>query len=107
MSAKVRRVATVNSGRGLRWPSKQPAEVLDFAIDWTARLEGDAIASSAFVVPPGVTAASSSRSARETVVWLAGGVDRGSYLVVNRITTTAGREMRQAVRIRIRARSRQ
>lgn len=106
MPAKVRRVATLKSARGLRWPSKQPAEVLDFAIDWSARLEGDAIEASAFVVPPGISAGSSSRTARETVVWLAGGDDRRSYLVVNRITTTAGREMRQAVRLKIKARSR-
>jgi hypothetical protein len=56
-----RGVAARPDGRGVRWLGKQPAERLDFSIDWTARLEGDAIAGSVFVVPPGIVADASSR----------------------------------------------
>jgi hypothetical protein len=101
-----RGVAARPDGRGVRWPGKQPGERLDFSIDWTARLDGDAIAGSIFVVPPGIVADASSRSATETTVWLSGGSDRRSYLIVNKITTAAGRTMHQAARIRVRAKSR-
>lgn len=101
-----RRVEARKDGRGARWPSKDPGDRLDFAIDWAARLEGDAIAASTFAVPAGIVGEASSRSATMTTVWLSSGVDRRSYLVVNSITTAAGRVMRQAVRIKIKAKSR-
>ncbi|MCK1684253.1 hypothetical protein IVA87_33925 [Bradyrhizobium sp. 147] len=101
-----RRAAARADGRGVRWPSKQPGERLDFAIDWTERLEGDAIAASQFAVPPGILGEASSRSATSTTIWLSAGVDRRSYLIVNSITTAAGRVMRQAVMIKVRAKSR-
>lgn len=107
LASQLRRVSARKDGRGARWPNKQPAELLDYAIDWTARLDaGDTIKASAFVVPDGLEATSSSRGDRDAVVWLGAGDDRVSYLIVNRITTTAGRELRQVVRLKIRAKSR-
>jgi hypothetical protein len=105
-ASSLRRVLARADGRGVRWPNKQPAERLDFTIDWSARLEGDAIASSTFTIPPGIVGDESSRSASGAVVWLSGGADRRSYLVVSSVTTAGGRTMHQAVRIRIRAKSR-
>lgn len=105
-ASSARRVAARVDGRGVRWPSKQPGERLDFLIDWSARLEGDAIAASTFKVPAGILGDGSLRSASTTTVWLAGGVDRKSYLVVNTIATAAGRIMHQAVMIKIKAKSR-
>lgn len=105
-SSGLRSVAARKDGRGLRWPSKDPAERLDYVIDWTACLDGDAIASSTFTLPAGIMAESSSCSATAAVVWLSSGADRRSYLVVNRITTASGRVMRQAVRIKVKAKSR-
>lgn len=105
-AAGLRRVVARADGRGAAWPSKQPAERLDFAIDWTARLAGDSIVASTFKVPAGIVGDASSRSATATIVWLSAGADRQSYLVVNRITTAAGRVMSQAVRIKVKAKSR-
>lgn len=101
-----RLVAAVKSGRALRWPSKDPAELLDYAIDWTERLAGDAIAHSTFKLPPCIVAKSSSHSEAVATVWLACGVKGRSCLIVNQVTTKAGRQLRQAVKIKIKAKSR-
>lgn len=101
-----RRVAARADGRGARWPSKAPADRLDFSIDWAPRLEGDAIAASQFAVPAGIVGEASSRGTTSTTIWLSAGADRRSYLIVNVITTAAGRVMRQAVMIKVKAKTR-
>jgi hypothetical protein len=87
----------------LEWPAKDPDEVLDYAIDWKARLAGDAIASSAWTVPTGLTENSSSVSGTKTVLWLSGGTLDQSYSILNRITTTGGRTMDQSVTLSVRS----
>lgn len=87
----------------LTWPDKDPNEVLDYAIDWTARLDGDTIAASTWIVPIGITRDSDSFSASATTIWLSGG-DTGvtaGHVLTNRITTAAGRIMDQSVTIRV------
>lgn len=101
------------------WPAKDPDEILDYDLDWTARLysadeldqvdagqtvtPADAIASSQFMLPSGTLVASaSSFTSTRTNVWLAGGAEGESYLVLNRITTTGGRTMDQTVKLKIR-----
>lgn len=107
----------------LRWPSKDPDEVLDYDIDWTVRLysptelvayqaqvdagipisivPADTILSSVFTVPAGIVANSSTFTTRATKVWLSGGADLSSYDVLNRIVTAGGRTMDQTVKLKI------
>lgn len=85
----------------LIWPTKDPDEVLDYQIDWSARLNSDTISTSVWTVPDGITGATQSNTTTSTTLWLSGGTDGSSYDILNRITTAGGRTMDQTVRIAI------
>jgi hypothetical protein len=104
----------------LPWPVKDPDEVLDYDVDWTQRLysadeldqvaagatvvPADTIASSQFTLPAGTLVAnSSSFTSVRTKVWLSGGADGQSYLVLNRITTVGGRTMDQTMKLKVKS----
>lgn len=73
--------------------TKDPDANLDYAIDWSDWLDtGDTIATSTWLVPTGLTAGTDSNTTTSATIWLSGGKGGVSYLVTNRITTTAGRE---------------
>jgi hypothetical protein len=80
---------------------KDPASVVDFQIDWTLWLDvGDAISTSSWTVPAGVTQDSSSYTTSAATVWLSGGTAGEVYKVVNQITTTGGRTTERTIEIR-------
>lgn len=87
----------------LTWPSKDPDEVLDYDLDWSARLLTDTIATSDWSVSDGVglTIGAESNTTTTTKVWLSGGTLGTAYTLLNRITTTGGRTMDQSVKIKI------
>jgi len=86
----------------LQWPVKDSNEVLDYVLDWSARLDtGDAIASSTWIVPSGITKDSDNFGGSTTTIWLSGGTDGETYTFTNRITTDDGRTMDQSVRLRL------
>lgn len=85
----------------LQWPYKDPNEILDYAIDWSARLGVDTVASSTWTVPTGLNQQSASFTDTMTVIWLTAGADGAHYEILNRITTAGGRTMDQTVRLRI------
>lgn len=87
----------------LDWPNKDPDEVLDYVIDWTARLAGDTIVTSTWEVPTGLTKGSDSATASTTTVWLSGGTLNERYEITNRIVTDGMRTYDQSVRLRIRS----
>lgn len=86
----------------LFWPDKDPDEVLDYKLKWTARVGQDAIAASQWIVPSGMTSVSDSFTGDTTTIWLSGGLDGTAHSFVNKVTTESGRVFRQKVRIRIR-----
>lgn len=86
-----------------RWPIKDPDERLDYTIDWTARLDGDTIQSSVWVIPSGLSNYDDSFTNISATVWLTGGIAGQEYEVTNRVTTAAGRIMDQTVRLPVRA----
>lgn len=89
----------------LSWPSKDPGELLDYQIDWSALLDGDTIDSSSFAVLSGsVVIDSSSIDNVTTTVWLSGGTLNETCTVENTIETAVGRIFQQSVRLRIRER---
>lgn len=88
----------------LKWLPKDPDEVLDYLVDWSARLEADTIATSTWIVPDGITADTDSSAAATTTIWLSGGTLGETYTLLNRITTVGGRTMDQSVKISIKAR---
>lgn len=87
----------------LRWPFKDPQEVLDYSIDWTLKLPAnDVITSSTWTVTSanvGLTIGSSyiANSNTQTIVWLSSGTANTDYLVTNQVTTLQGRTMEQSV----------
>ena len=89
----------------LKWPDKDPNEVLDYDLDWSDRLPAsDTISGSTFTVAEGdVTVNSSSFTTSTTKVWLSGGTDGTDCEILNRITTVGGRTIDLTVKLRVRS----
>jgi len=84
---------------------KDPDAVLDYGFDWSDWLfDGDAIASSEWTVPEGLTKDSQSKSDTVTTVWLSGGSVGADYDITNHIATTDGREDDRTMTISVRQR---
>lgn len=105
----------------LKWSgSKDPDEIEDFVVDWTARLApGDTIASSSWPNPPsGITINSTMFTNNGslwngtttllnryyTTIWLSSGVLGATYLFTNRIMTTGGRTYDQSIKLKVKTR---
>ena len=90
----------------LVWPSKDPDEVLDYEINWTARLAGDTISSSEWVLPTAdavdpLVLDSDNNDTTSATAWLSGGKLGKSYEITNRVVTATGRTMDQIVVLNI------
>lgn len=87
------------------WPQKDPNEVLDYRVDWTARLEsGETITTSTVFRETGdVVLASQAYVGPLVTVWLSGGTDGTISVLTSRIATNQGRTYDESVRLRIRA----
>lgn len=89
---------------------KDPDEVLDFLLDWSARLEsfGDTIATSEWIMPTPIAGDivkdSDAKTAKTTTIWVSGGELNANYTLVNRIITAGGRTMDQTCVMKIRTR---
>lgn len=86
-----------------KWPFKDPDEVLDYTIDWTARLGSDTISTSTWIVPTGITEDSNSNTTTATTIWLSGGTVNQIYELTNRVVTAGGRTMDKTVRLPVRS----
>lgn len=88
----------------LVWPNKDPNEVLDYKIDWSARLAGDTIQTAIWIVPDDIERISDSNTDTTVTIWLAGGIEGAKLTLTSRVTTVGGRTMDQSVGLRIRTR---
>ena len=71
---------------------KDPAAVLDYGFDWNDWLaDGETISTSTWTVPTGITKDSDSKSDTATIIWLSGGTVDTTYLLTNKIVTSAAR----------------
>lgn len=87
----------------LKWPDKDPQEVLDYYINWADRLgTTDTINTSTWTVPMGITVDNEDKAATMTTLWLSAGTLGDKYDILNRVVTFEGRTMDQTVAIRIR-----
>jgi hypothetical protein len=84
----------------MKWPRKDPSEVLDYQIDWAPVLESDSIATSIWTAPAGFAVGSTTNTATTSTVWLSGG-NAGSHLITNRITTAGGRTFERSVSLKV------
>lgn len=88
----------------LMWDNKDPNEILDYQINWTAQVPGDdTIATSNWTITGSDTLAEQSKSivGKSTIIWLTGGEDGELAVLTNRIVTTDGRTIDQSVELRI------
>ena len=82
----------------LKLPSRDPDEVLDYVVDWSARLSADTISTSSFAIDSGVAVIGvTSATTTTTTVWLSGGVAGEITQVRARIVTAGGRTMDQTL----------
>lgn len=85
-----------------KWSDKDPDEILDYNIDWSARLTSpDVITSSQWFVPDGITSENEDMSDTSTTIWLSAGELGDKYELLNRIITVEGRTMDQTVTLKI------
>ena len=86
----------------IKFSPKDPNEVLDYVLDWSARIAAeDAISTSTWTVPAGITKDSSSNDDTTSTIWLSGGTTGQTYSLLNRVVTDAGRTMDQTVKITV------
>ena len=84
---------------------KDPDSKLDYGLDWTEWLEsGDSIETLEWTVPSGITEVDSLYNTTSAVIWLSAGTADENYLVLCRITTSAGRIDDRSMRIKVRER---
>lgn len=90
----------------LKWPDKDPNDILDYEINWASRLaEEDTITMSIWTISgSGLTKQSDSFEDTNTTIWLVGGTLGIKYTMTNRVTTTDGRTMDQSVTLKIKER---
>ncbi len=71
---------------------KDPADTLDYSIDWYRWLKGDTITGSSWSgSPSGLVIASGTFTPTTTTIWISGGTIPNVYTVTNNITTIGGR----------------
>lgn len=82
---------------------KDPNAILDYRVDWGPWLDasGDAIATSIWIVPSGITQTLATNTSTTATIWLSGGTAGQEYVLVNRITTTGGRTDDRSITIQV------
>ena len=86
---------------------KDPSDVLDYVIDWSAQMTedgADTIALSTWTVPTGITQDSESETTTTATIWLSSGVDGTDYDCANKIVTAAARTYERTITIQVRNR---
>lgn len=89
----------------LTWPPKDPDDVLDYSLDFSAVLDEDAdtIDSVAWTISPsGLTKDSQSEAAGIATVWLSGGAAATRYTIGCRLVTAGGRTYDRTVSLSVR-----
>lgn len=81
--------------------TKDPAGDLDYSIDYTNWLVGDAIATSTWTAIPTITLHSPSATTTVATTWVSGGIVGNVYVVTNRITSTNSRTDERSIEIEI------
>lgn len=92
----------------LRWPAKDPADVLDYQFDIAPALagnDGDAISTLDVLVSPSsdgdLTLVSSAADGTRAVMWFQGGIPGTSYDVTVMVGTETGRTLSRTIKLPI------
>ena len=88
----------------LSWTApKDPDEVKDYGIDWSALLLTDTISTSTWTVPVGITKNSDTHTTTATTIWFSGGTAGTSYACLNRIVTNGGRTYDRTITLKMKS----
>lgn len=91
--------ATFRNEGGVLWAEKPAGSAVSFTLDWESLDAGDAITSSAWAVPPGLTLGPTSYTDASTTAFLSGGTPGTWYQVVCSVTTAGGSTDQQAFQV--------
>ncbi len=86
----------------LNWPTKSPAEVLDYTINWGQALANDTILTSDWAISDAsLVETNATNTGTSATIWLSQGTNNVQYVVTNTIVTAGGRTFDQDVNIRV------
>ena len=89
----------------LRWPDKDPADVLDYGLNWSDQLAlispADTISSVTWTVPAGLTAGAQFLVSGVATIFLSGGTAGTDYSVTCRIVTAGARTLERSVMLNV------
>jgi hypothetical protein len=82
--------------------TKDPEAIKDYSVNWSEWLEGDAVETSAWDVPEGLTLVTESLEGARATVRVSGGSAGKVYTLRNTITTKAGLRDVRSLGVRVR-----
>lgn len=85
----------------MAWVQKDPQEVVDFRVDWAAKLGSDTLESSSWSATSGVTVVTSSFGDQAAIVWVSGGTAGSTYTLTNTVVTADGRTLEQSIYLEV------
>lgn len=86
----------------LKFPNpKDPSSELDYIMDWSDFLQGDAIDSSVWQIPADLTDGGDAFNDTVTTIWLSDGEPGNTYTLSNKITTVGGRTAERDVKLKV------
>ena len=83
---------------------KDPAEVIDFAFDWSDELGADTISTSTWAADAGITIDADSETATVATVTLSGGTAGTDYMVTNTVVTDGAKTHLRTFHVKVRNR---
>ncbi|RVO10975.1 hypothetical protein CN102_04835 [Sinorhizobium meliloti] len=95
----------MGTAMSISWtPVKDPDEVKDYSLDWSALLVDDMISTSTWTLASGegLTIGANSNTDTLSTVWLSAGTAGVNYELLNRVVTTGGRTYDQTVKLKVR-----
>ena len=86
----------------LSWTApKDPDEIKDYVVNWSALLDTDTISLSTWILPVGITSLSESNTDTAASIFLTGGTAGETYLLNNRIVTDGGRTYDRTLKLKM------
>lgn len=82
--------------------TKDPADTLDYQIDWSDFVALLTISTSSWVVPSGITDVTDSHTSTAAIIRLSGGTAGTDYECVNQVTLSNGQISERSIKIRVR-----
>ncbi len=87
------------------YATKDPAEILDYSLDYTAWLTGaETVASATVTAPTGITVSAPTVASPKVTVRITGGTLDTPYLIVWHAVTSTGQEPERTLRLDVRDR---